>query len=217
MRRPSNLMISGCSPLMFSFVTASSPAWIVTRSISSAARFTNSSIEAGWIRPSFTSASSADRATSRRTGSNDEIRTICGDSSISSVTPVADSNDLMLRPSRPMMRPFMSSLGSCTIVAVRSLFGLLAIRCIAATRMRWASVCSSRSDFSSVARRSTRNSSPHSNMTSSRNCFRISSASSCDTPSSRLRTLFERPRIASRACFTAALSRLSRSCRCSNW
>jgi hypothetical protein len=168
------------------------------------------------MRPSFTSASSAQRATSRRTGSKDDTNTICGDSSIRSVTPVADSKDLMFRPSRPMMRPFMSSLGSWMIVAVRSLFGLLAIRCIDAIRIRRASVCNSCSDFSNVDRRNARNSSWHSSRTSSRNCFLISSASSCDTPSSRLRTLFDSARIASRACFTAALSRFSRSCRCSS-
>jgi len=52
------------------------------------------------------------------------------------------------------------------------------------------------------AARATR--SPHSSRTSSRSRLRISSASICDTPSSRLRTLFESARIASRACFTAA-------------
>ena len=75
------------------------------------------------MRPSLIRFSRASLAISRRTGSNDEISTIWGDSSTSSVTPVAASNALMLRPSRPMMRPFISSPGSWTMVAVMSLFG----------------------------------------------------------------------------------------------
>ena len=153
---------------MFSRATASSPACVVVRSISSCARFTNSSIVAGWMRPSRTSASSATRATSRRSGSKDDSITICGDSSMRTVTPVAASNALMLRPSRPMMRPFISSLGSWTSVEVRSLLGLLASRCIEATSTRRASVCSSCSDLSRVSRRSARSSSWHSSRTSSR-------------------------------------------------
>jgi len=63
------------------------------------ARVTNSSMLAGWMRPSLINPSSACLAISRRTGSNEEMSTICGDSSMSSVTPVAASNALMLRPS----------------------------------------------------------------------------------------------------------------------
>ena len=132
MSLPSSLMISGVQAVDLSRVTASSPACVSSSSISSCARLTNSSMLAGWMRPSLTSASRAVCAISRRTGSNDESSTSWGDSSISSVTPVAASNALMLRPSRPMIRPFISSLGSCTRVAVRSLFGLLAIRCMEA-------------------------------------------------------------------------------------
>src|ERR1022692_4691725 len=67
-------MISEWRPLMLSLLTASSPACVVLRSISSRDRFTYSSMLAGWILPSRTSASRALRAISRRTGSNDERR-----------------------------------------------------------------------------------------------------------------------------------------------
>ena len=61
----------------------------------------------------------ASRATSRRTGSKPgESTTAFGVSSMSTVTPVADSNARMLRPSRPMIRPFISSLGMPTVLVV---------------------------------------------------------------------------------------------------
>jgi hypothetical protein len=40
--------------------------------------------------------------------------TASGVSSMMTSTPVMVSNERMLRPSRPMMRPFMSSLGRWT-------------------------------------------------------------------------------------------------------
>ena len=64
--------------------------------------------------------SSAMRAISRRTGSNAEMMTASGVSSMMRSTPVAVSRVRMLRPSRPMMRPFMSSLGSATTDTVVS-------------------------------------------------------------------------------------------------
>ncbi len=70
-----------------------------------------SSIRAGWIRPSLTSSVSVIRAVSRRTGSKQESKTDSGVSSIITFTPVTCSNARMLRPSRPMIRPFMSSPG----------------------------------------------------------------------------------------------------------
>src|SRR3712207_8107576 len=58
------------------------------------------------------------RATSRRTGSKHEMTTVSGVSSMMTSTPVAASNARMLRPSRPITRPFMSSEGSA--IAFRS-------------------------------------------------------------------------------------------------
>ena len=70
---------------------------------------TTSSMRAGWIRPSVTSWCNAKRAISRRTGSNAESTIASGVSSTTISTPVAASKARMLRPSRPMMRPFISS------------------------------------------------------------------------------------------------------------
>ena len=66
------------------------------------------------MRPSDTSFSSASRATSRRIGSKHDTTTVSGVSSMMTSTPVASSNARMFRPSRPMMRPFISSFGSET-------------------------------------------------------------------------------------------------------
>ena len=77
-------------------------------------------MRAGWIRPSSTSFSSVMRAASRRTGSKHDSTTASGVSSMMRFTPVVDSKARMLRPSRPMMRPFMSSLGSANTLTVDS-------------------------------------------------------------------------------------------------
>ena len=66
------------------------------------------------MRPSSISFSSVSRAISRRRPSNDERTTACGVSSMMKSTPVRCSSARMLRPSRPMIRPFMSSDGSST-------------------------------------------------------------------------------------------------------
>ena len=47
-------------------------------------------------------------------GSKPDKTTASGVSSIISSTPVRVSRVLMLRPSLPIIRPFISSLGSCT-------------------------------------------------------------------------------------------------------
>src|ERR1700693_728647 len=52
--------------------------------------------------------------------SNEERTTACGVSSMMKSTPVRCSRERMLRPSRPMMRPFMSSDGSSTTDTVVS-------------------------------------------------------------------------------------------------
>ena len=72
------------------------------------------------MRPSLMSFSNAMRATSRRTGSKPEIITASGVSSIIKSIPVKVSRVRMLRPSRPMMRPFISSLGRPTTETVVS-------------------------------------------------------------------------------------------------
>ena len=86
-----------------------------------AALSTVSSMRAGWMRPS------PDQAFQRHAGhlaaglveggQGDGLRGIVDDQS----TPVAVSSARMLRPSRPMMRPFISSLGSGTTLTVVSL------------------------------------------------------------------------------------------------
>ena len=60
--------------------------------------------------------------------SNDESTTACGVSSMMKSTPVRCSSARMFRPSRPMMRPFMSSLASSTTVTVVSAVWLAATR-----------------------------------------------------------------------------------------
>src|SRR5436853_116524 len=76
------------------------------------------------MRPSETRRSSVRRASSRRMGLWHEITTTSGVSSMMRSTPVAASMARMFRPSRPMMRPFMSSLGrgtTDTVLALRQL------------------------------------------------------------------------------------------------
>ena len=111
---------------------------------------TTSSMRPGWMRPSATSFSSASRATSRRTGSKQETTTVSGVSSMMTSTPVASSNARMLRPSRPMMRPFISSLGSETAETVVSAVCSAAIRWMASATIFFAS----RSAFRSPSRES---------------------------------------------------------------
>ena len=89
------------------------------------------------MRPSSTSFASVSFATSRRTPSKDESTTACGVSSMMKSTPVRFSRARMLRPSRPMIRPFMSSEGSSTSETVVSAAWLAATRWSAsATRFR---------------------------------------------------------------------------------
>ena len=77
-------------------------------------------MRAGWIRPSKISLVSARRATSRLTGSKLDRVTVSGVSSTIRSTPLACSRALILRPSRPISRPFISSLGRGTLVTVVS-------------------------------------------------------------------------------------------------
>jgi hypothetical protein len=66
-----------------------------------------------------------DPAISRRTGSKQEQQDRFGVSSMIRLTPVTDSKARMLRPSRPMIRPFISSAGQVQH-ADHALRGLLA-------------------------------------------------------------------------------------------
>ena len=72
------------------------------------------------MRPSAISRSSVIRAISRRTPSKLDSITAEGVSSMITSTPVSFSSARMLRPSRPMIRPFISSLGSSTSRVVLS-------------------------------------------------------------------------------------------------
>ena len=117
---PADGPVFGCSRW------TSAPAPLLRRASGCAApsRFafatTNSSIRVGWMRPSAISLFSAMRAISRRTGSKPLTITTPGVSSMITSTPVAFSKARMLRPSRPMMRPFISSLGISTVLVVVS-------------------------------------------------------------------------------------------------
>ena len=92
-------------------------------------------MRAGWMRPSWSSFSSVSRAISRRTPSKPDSRTAPGVSSMMKSIPVRVSRARMLRPSRPMIRPFSSSDFSSTTDTVVSTAWLDATRCMTAARM----------------------------------------------------------------------------------
>ena len=69
------------------------------------------------------------RPISRRTGSKQESSTASGVSSMIRLTPVIDSKARMFRPSRPMIRPFISSPGRCITETTDSL--------VCSTATRW--------------------------------------------------------------------------------
>ena len=92
-------------------------------------------MRAGWMRPSWSSFSSVSRAISRRTPSKPDSSTAPGVSSMMKSIPVSVSRARMLRPSRPMMRPFSSSDLSSTTDTVVSTAWLEATRCMTAARM----------------------------------------------------------------------------------
>ena len=112
------------------------------------------------MRPSSISFDSATRATSRRTGLYPDRTTASGVSSTITSMPVACSKARILRPSRPMIRPFISSEGSCTTETVNCAVSSAAIRCTAmatsffASRsaVRWPSSLISRTRFAASAR-----------------------------------------------------------------
>ena len=87
------------------------------------------------MRPSEISRSSDSFAISLRTGSKQEITTASGVSSMMMSTPVSVSRVRMFLPSRPIIRPFISSLGRETVVTVMSLVVSGAMRWIVVTRI----------------------------------------------------------------------------------
>ena len=91
---------------------------------------TTSSILAGWIRPSDTSWCRASRQISRRTGSKAEMTMASGVSSTTISTPVTASRARMFRPSRPMIRPFTSSLSIWKTLTEFSIAVSVATRCM---------------------------------------------------------------------------------------
>ena len=97
---------SGCTRCRPRSNTACSPASLQTLSTSFSALRTTSSMRVGWMRPSATSAEIARRAISRRTGLKHEIVIDSAVSSMIMSMPVAASSARMLRPSRPISRPF---------------------------------------------------------------------------------------------------------------
>ena len=106
--------------------------------------------------PEFTSAisfSRASRAISRRTGSKQETVMASGVSSMIRSAPVSVSSVRMLRPSRPMMRPFISSLGSGTTLTVISATWSAAQRWMAVatiSRARWSASSLARASISLI-------------------------------------------------------------------
>ncbi len=110
---------------------AASPSLRTDSSISAFTFSTTSSMRAGWMRPSAISRSMACLAISRRYGSNPDRMIAPGVSSTMRSTPVACSSARMLRPSRPMMRPFRSSLGRSTTETVVSMVCSAALRWMA--------------------------------------------------------------------------------------
>ena len=148
------------------------------------ALLTTSSMRPGWMRPSAMSLVSARRATSRRTGSKPDSTTVSGVSSMIRSTPVACSRARMLRPSRPMIRPFISSLGRWTTVTVCSAVWSAATRCIAVTMTSRAFSWASSRARRSIARDSLTASCSASSRIASSSTPLASSADSPDTRSS---------------------------------
>ena len=121
---------SGCKPWIPRSMAVRLPVSMISLSSCFFTFATTSSMRAGWIRPSATSWWRARRHTSRRTGSNAEITIASGVSSTTISTPVAASRARMLRPSRPMMRPFTSSLSMWNTETEFSMAVSVATRCM---------------------------------------------------------------------------------------
>ena len=124
---------SGCTPWTPSSRRVDSPSSLMLSCTSLRLFSTTSSMRAGWILPSTISFSSAILATSLRIGSKPDSTTASGVSSIINSTPVSCSKVRIFLPSRPMILPFISSLGSCTTETVDSVTWSAAQRWIAST------------------------------------------------------------------------------------
>ncbi|MNY43292.1 hypothetical protein D3C86_1782390 [compost metagenome] len=107
-----------------------SPISTISSSICVRVFATTSSIRAGWIRPSVTKRCKAKRAISRRTGSKPDKIMASGVSSTMISTPVAASKARILRPSRPIIRPLISSFSMLKIETVFSIADSVAVRCM---------------------------------------------------------------------------------------
>ena len=116
-------------------IAAFSPSCFIFCSISTLAFSTISSIRTGWIRPSETNFSNANFAISLLTGSKQDRTTASGVSSIIKSTPVNVSNVLIFLPSRPIMRPFISSEGKLTVATVDSITWSIAHLCITVVKI----------------------------------------------------------------------------------
>ena len=214
---------------------ASSPAVRHSPSTCSTLRRWTSSIRVGWTRPSASSSSRATRATSRRTGSKQLRTTASGVSSMTRFTPVICSKARMLRPSRPMIRPFRSSLARWTTDTVRSALcseasrwmAVLSTRLASDSALRRASVSMSRArvaalsraSCSAVASTSARASSTLRRATRSRSAARSAAApaTSAACSSRRRRSSSSRAsRSASRCSRRSMSSRCSCRSRCSS-
>ena len=160
----------------------------------------------GWIRPSWISRERATRAISRRTGSKLVIVTTSGVSSMIRSQPVAASKARMLRPSRPMMRPLISSDGSGTTEAVSSAVISEVMRCMTVASTLRALVSASARAETSIER--TRRA--PSSRSSWSSCTSSSSRASCAvTPAIRSSS----PRVCSRASATSRSARSTASTR----
>ena len=151
-RVPSTGTRAGCRSEMPTSAMASSAARRHSAWIWPLLRSCTSSIRAGWIRPSLTSSIKVIRAVSRRTGSKQDSSTDSGVSSIITLTPVTCSKARMLRPSRPMIRPFMSSPGRWTAETTDSDVCSDATRWMAPATIIWAREVASRAAARSMSR-----------------------------------------------------------------
>ena len=130
---------SGCKPWIPKSMVVRLPVSMISSSTCFFTLATTSSIRAGWIRPSVTNWCNAKRAISRRTGSNAESTIASGVSSTTISTPVAASRARILRPSRPMIRPLISSESIWKTVTEFSIAVSVATRWIDWITMRLAS------------------------------------------------------------------------------
>ena len=110
-----------CKPWIPNSITVRSPISAICSSNWRRVLSTTSSIRAGCIRPSATNLCKLKRAISLLNGSNEDNKIASGVSSTIKSTPVAASMARMLRPSLPMICPFISSDSKLNTVTVFSI------------------------------------------------------------------------------------------------